>query len=290
MSGVGEHLGRHAPKTWFVRSIISAALSAAIAVYGIRARALTPRGGVAATLVGSLVVHGFQRSGVLLLGCFFATGSALARLPAARKYERGKVARTERQVLANGGVAALAGAAALAFDQSKVTALFAGSLAAATSDTWATEIGLQSGQQPRYILSGTPVPQGISGGVTPAGTIASCVGAFTIAGLTAVLYRRWLLLPVCLASGLAGSILDSVLGELVQRKRRALDSGEIIESASAAETQTVLISGLDWVDNDLVNLACTTAGGLLALALWSVAGQSSNETICGAARLANDRA
>ncbi|MEZ4523276.1 MAG: DUF92 domain-containing protein [Thermomicrobiales bacterium] len=49
--------------------------------------------------------------------------------------------------------------------------------AAATSDTWATELGIRSGQMPRYVLSGRPVAAGLSGGITPAGTLASVAGA-----------------------------------------------------------------------------------------------------------------
>ncbi|HXO86332.1 MAG TPA: DUF92 domain-containing protein [Gemmatimonadales bacterium] len=188
---------------------------------------LTRRGTVAALAVGLATVYGFGWRGVTLLLAFFVSSSLLSRA-----VEGGR-GRNERQVLANGGVAALAALAGS-------WPAFAGALAAATADTWATEIGSHSPTPPRLITNGRPVPAGTDGGITLLGTAGGIAGALLIAVLARVLVPGGFLMPVAVA-GIAGMLLDSLLGATLQGR-------------------------LTWLDNDAVNLAATAAGaGLAAL-------------------------
>src|SRR5258705_3442951 len=91
-----------------------------------------------------------------------------------------KTSRNHRQVLANGGVAALAALAG-----SRIA--FAGALAAAAADTWASEIGRHSRTLPRLITNGKPVPAGTDGGMTLLGTAGGFAGAVFMAGFGVVL-------------------------------------------------------------------------------------------------------
>ena len=161
---------------------------------------------------------------VLLLAFFFSS----SLLTTAAKGGEGR--RNERQVLANGGVAALAALAGS-------WVLFAGALAAATADTWATEIGRHSRTQPRLISNGMPVPAGTDGGITLLGTAGAIAGAWFIAGLSFLLGQRSLL--AIAAAGVAGMTVDSLLGATVQGKVR-------------------------WMNNDAVNLAATLTGAVCA--------------------------
>jgi uncharacterized protein (TIGR00297 family) len=215
-----------------------------------------------------LVTHRFGGKGAALLGLFFTSGSGLSRLPGAKARSAGNLARTERQVVANGGVAALAAIGSYRINHSLAVVALAGSLAAATSDTWATEIGLQSGQKPRYLISGDLVAPGMSGGITPAGTLASVAGALAISAFAGVLYGNPRFVPVVFSAGMTGSIVDSALGELVQVKRRSNTTGGLTERVHDGSQPTSYAAGWRWVDNDLVNLACTLTGGLVAFALW----------------------
>src|SRR5258705_5645214 len=87
-----------------------------------------------------------------------------------------QTSRNHRQVLANGGVAALAALAGSWIG-------FAGALAAAAADTWASEIGRHSRTLPRLITNGRPVPAGTDGGMTLLGTAGGIAGAVFIAGV-----------------------------------------------------------------------------------------------------------
>lgn len=126
-------------------------------------RLLTRDGALGAVVVGASVfgLGGWQPS--LLMVVFFFTSSLLPRvLGRARQSER----RHFWQVMANGGTPTLAVwlaflAPALA---ERAWLAYIASLACATGDTWATEIGMRFGRQPRLILTGAPVPPGTSGG------------------------------------------------------------------------------------------------------------------------------
>jgi uncharacterized protein (TIGR00297 family) len=200
-------------------------------------RWLTTAGAAAALAVGGATVWGVGWRGVLLLLAFCVSGSLLTR---------GGGRRNARQVVANGGVAAVA---ALAGSWSA----FAGAVAAATADTWATEIGAFSKTAPRLITSGVPVARGANGGITLLGTAGGVLGAAVIAGLAWVLGPRaggpgsthpGGLVAVVAVAGVAGMLIDSLLGATLQ--------------------------GPDdkWMNNDAVNLAMTLAGAGIAAAAW----------------------
>ena len=185
-------------------------------------RWLTGRGATAALAVGLATIWGLGWRGFALLLAFFISSSLLTRGGGRR--------RNARQVLANGGIAALS-----ALLGSWLA--FAGSLAAATADTWATEIGRHSPIAPRLITNGTRVPPGTDGGMTLLGTAGGIAGAGFVAGLSYVFGQRS---PLAIAlAGVAGMLVDSLLGATVQGKVR-------------------------WVDNDAVNLAATLIGAACA--------------------------
>src|SRR2546425_12354550 len=84
---------------------------------------------------------------------------------------------------------------------------FAGSLAAATADTWAREIGRHSPIAPRLITNGTRVPPGTDGGMTLLGTAGGIAGAGFVAGLSYVFGQRS---PLAIAlAGVGGMLVGS---------------------------------------------------------------------------------
>ena len=196
---------------------------------------LTPGGVAAAALVGGAVAWGLGWGALVPLFAFLLTGSLLSK-------RAGVVAapRNARQVVANGGVAAIAAIAHL-------WPAAAGAIAAAAADTWATEIGSRSRRPARLITTGEPVPHGTSGGITALGTAGGAVGAVTIALLCAYAAPelRWRGCLLVVISGVTGMIADSMLGATLQARR--------------------------WLDNDAVNLLGSLTGALTAAGatLWT---------------------
>jgi uncharacterized protein (TIGR00297 family) len=263
--------------------LLSYALAAAIGYAGYRARALTAGGAVAACLVGGTVFAFGGLGWALLLVLFFVSSSALSfvgasdprKERAAETFDKGG-RRDAAQVLANGGVAALAALLSQLVEPRLAPLFFGaftGALAAATADTWATEAGVLSNRTPRLITTGRPVPPGTSGGVTLLGTGAAATGALLI-GVAAVLLSPITNLAIppvpfigsvlFAAAGLAGSVLDSALGATAQASYVCPRCEKPTESRlHRCGTTTTLARGVPWITNDLVNLAATAAGALV---------------------------
>ena len=258
------------PDTLTARIAIGGLLALAIALLARRAGSLAPSGAAAAVVVGTVCAAAGWGWGALLVA-FFVASSALSRLGARRKEARtaGVVAkggaRDAWQVVANGGPFAAAALLSLLAPGEGWMVLGAGALAAATSDTWATEIGTLAGGAPRSILGLRPVPPGTSGGVTLAGTLAALAGAAFVAALAWGL--RWPSAGAILVGGIAGSTADSLLGATVQARRWCDRCGTGTErELHLCGAPTRRHGGLSWLDNDGVNLACALAGALAALA------------------------
>lgn len=238
----------------------------ALAAGAWRARSLSPGGAVAAFVVGWLACMAGWTWAALLLA-FFIGGSALSRLPLARAVDVEAIvakgaARDAAQVFANGGVFAIAAVGWLSSANPAWPAIAAGALAAATADTFATEVGIRVGGAPRIPGSFRVVPRGTSGAVTAAGLLASAGGAALIA-LLAATFGLAPGLPI-LAAGIAGSLADTALGATVQEGRRCDACGADTERAQhACGAATRHARGLAWMDNDVVNAATTVVGGLV---------------------------
>lgn len=255
------------------RLAIAVAISLAISLAARRARSLSVGGAVAATAVGILAILAGWKWGVLLL-IYFATSSALSRLGADKKCTRTASViakggeRDATQVAANGGVFAIAAALAVVAPEHGVawTALGVGALAASASDTWATEVGTLIGGIPRSILGFEPVPPGMSGGVTLAGTLAAVAGAAFIALIAVFLGWPARVGFAAFLGGVAGSTIDSVLGATLQTRRWCDRCGRETERMiHDCDTPTRRSRGLAWLSNDAVNFVCGAVGGLLAL-------------------------
>jgi uncharacterized protein (TIGR00297 family) len=249
---------------------VGAVLSAAIAFAAYRARALTAGGAVGAVVVGTATYGALAGPGAAVLLTFFITSAGLSRIRSARKsaavLDVGKDGpRDGAQVFANGGIAAACALLALALD-ARYAFAFAGAFAAATADTWATEIGTLAKQPPRSILTLRPMSAGLSGGVTSIGTLAGIAGALAIA-LVAHLLGPHALVPVACA-GIAGMLVDSILGASVQALRFCPNCKRATErEPHTCGANTTLVRGCAWLGNDAVNLAATLTGAAVAFAL-----------------------
>lgn len=205
---------------------------------------------------------------------FFVSSSLLSRLFRERKATvEADYAKTGRrdfgQTLANGGVAA---AAALAFgitQDSRYLGVVLGALAAANADTWATELGVLSPTWPRLITRFQPVAPGTSGAVSLVGSLAALGGAVLVGVAAAVPDASWWVrLPWIAVAGLAGSLLDSLIGATVQGVYWCPTCAKETErTVHRCGTHTTLHRGFAWIANDTVNFLATLAGGVIGFLL-----------------------
>ena len=240
-----------------------------MAVLAYRAATLTGSGALAASLVGTLVLHGTGWEGGGVLAAFFVSSSLVSRgAPAPPGLDPKSDRRDHRQVLANGGVAA-AGALLGLRDPQLGVWLLTSALAAAAADTWATAFGARSAVPPRLILDGRVVPPGTSGGITRLGSAGGAAGALLVAAVGALAAGTPALLPVAALVGFGGMVLDSSLGAAAQGRFRCVECAERSEwRVHRCGRPTTHEGGLVWLDNDGVNLAAGAGAAVVAWAAW----------------------
>jgi uncharacterized protein (TIGR00297 family) len=255
----------------FLRLACGILLSLGIAVPAGLLGSLSLDGVLGAILVGTLTLGLGGWPWGLALVAFFISSSLLTRwrregkLPLADLQAKGG-RRDLGQVLANGGLGALLAVLSALFPHPLWPAAFVGALAAATADTWATEVGALSPHPPRLLTTGRPVAVGTSGGVTLWGLGAAFGGALFL-GVTFFLAGGglfWEAVPLALLGGLAGSTADSLLGATLQGLYRCVSCGKETERREHCGRPTVPVRGLPWLTNDGVNFLATLVGALLS--------------------------
>lgn len=199
--------------------------------------------------VGVLIYLGAGFTGLALLALFFGMGTAASAWRVADKRRLGLAEanqgrRTASQVLANAGIAALLGLLGW-LDAGHAAAyqlLVAGSFAAATADTLASELGNVYGRCYYNVLTWRPDTRGLDGVVSAEGTLLGLVGSALVAGAyclgagTAAGFG-WVVL-----AGAIGNLVDSLLGATLERR--------------------------GYLGNDAVNFCTTLAGAMVAAAGW----------------------
>jgi uncharacterized protein (TIGR00297 family) len=117
---------------------------------------------------------------------------------------------------------------------------FIGSIATATADTLASEVGVV--EQPRLITTFKKVPPGTDGGISIVGTAAGIIGAGII-GVSAYILGIFpdplVTLKVSIIAGTVGCFVDSILGAVLERR--------------------------NYISNEYVNLIATITGAALGI-------------------------
>lgn len=161
------------------------------------------------------------------MGVFFLTSSFLSRYKSKMKEHLGELhekgaARDWAQVAANGGTAAIAGLAHFISPDPVWIIVLAISIASANADTWASELGVLSRQQPVSIKSFKRVPRGTSGAISGLGTAASAAGSLLIALIGGYLFGEgvgWILSVFLF--GVTGALLDTLFGAIFREDLNA---------------------------------------------------------------------
>jgi uncharacterized protein (TIGR00297 family) len=253
---------------------ISLLTLSAISVYF---RLLTASGSLAALMTGSFVYFSFGWKGIVLLGLFFMTSSLLTKWKKEFKLSQNTVntedkkGRNAGQVFANGGVGILAAAGYLWTQDAVWYIIFAGAMATAAADTWASEIGVLSKKKPFHLKEWRYTEPGLSGAVSVLGIMAAISGALFISISFHLLNPFSVLLVfILMTAGFLGNLADSFIGAWFEQRYRCEVCKWETEAAIHCDRKTVRIFGLPWVTNDLVNFISTLIGALLAggLYLW----------------------
>ncbi|MFB6172374.1 MAG: TIGR00297 family protein [Haloarculaceae archaeon] len=200
----------------------------------------------------AVVLGGYGWFAVLI--AFFAFGGLSSKFRYEEKLARGVAqenegARSSGNVLANSAAAVVAvlgfaASARLGVDPLVFLFAFTGSVAAAMSDTFSSEIGGLY-DDPRLVTTLRPVDPGTDGAVTWQGEVAGLLGAVLIA---AVALPFFALSPpgvaVVVVAGFAGMTIDSVLGATLEGGVLDNQGVNLVATASAAVVAAALAVAL----------------------------------------------
>ncbi|NPA23194.1 MAG: DUF92 domain-containing protein [Crenarchaeota archaeon] len=156
-------------------------------------------------------------------------------------------------------------------------------LATSNADTWASEIGVLYKGKPRLILRPSlSVEPGTSGAVSPLGIAASLGGAATIACVGALAtrlteyvlydlnYSVHMIFIIVLVSGFIGEVSDSILGYLLQEKRRCRVCGTICEHEYHCGEPTEHLWGRKGIKGEHVNMMSQAVSAVTCILLVSL--------------------
>ncbi len=268
---------------WPWSLILIVGMMVLIGVIALKKQSLDVSGTIAAVVMGVMVLWCTRFGGFFLLLLFFVGSNVVGKVSKRiRQQSLGELLiekkgskRDMMQVLANGLMATLG--ALMWYCTGKLTALvlFGAALAEATSDTFAGEVGRLSKKPPVSIRTLTPVPKGLSGGITLLGTAAAFLSSLVIALFWAVFFKDSLgstsdfffALGIIAITGFMGCIVDSYLGACAQAHYRDPETGELTEKEYKDGQHLELVQGLRWVDNDMVNLLSNIFSAVFALGM-----------------------
>ncbi len=231
-------------------------------------RSIDLSGFIAGLLVGVIFVLGGGLPATFMLITFFLVGSAFTKYKYGLKEELGAAelkggARTWRNVAANLFFPTFMLLIHSLTSWEPAMLAFVSSLAGALSDTLGSEIGVLSADPPIMIHTMRRVPPGTSGAVSTLGTLASLIGAVLIA-IEAFSFSMIgiIQLPLTVALGFSCSLIDSLLGALLQVRYKCIEDNRIVEDPSLCNGGARPVRGVRWLDNHAVNLTST---GVIAL-------------------------
>jgi uncharacterized protein (TIGR00297 family) len=264
-----------------IELVVGISLIAILAFVAIKARAIDFSGAIAGAAICLVVFIAGGFSWLLVIVAFFVISSILTMYRYDYKKQLGSAqekggVRSWPNTVANGSIAGLAAVAEIITHQDIFIVAFLGAVAAAMSDTVATEIGLLSKSKPRMIVNlRRYVEPGTSGGVTLIGEIACLASAIVITGIGISLdllsggYKELSAAAIAVVSGaIIATNFDSLLGGTVQGRNQCTVCGARTEALTHHGVATASLTGKRLMDNNAVNLVATFSGAIVSIALF----------------------
>jgi uncharacterized protein (TIGR00297 family) len=202
---------------------VGSAVNVAVATAGYLAKTVSLPGAVCGAAIGIVVHVATGWAGWLLLLATFGVAVVATRMGMTRKTLMGIAEprggrRGAGNAIANTGVAASAAALSMvSHAEGAALIAFVAALAAAGSDTMASEIGKAWGRRTYLVPTFRLAAPGTSGAVSVVGTAAGLVGALALGslGIAAGLMPAGALIPV-LAGAAIGSLAESAMGATLE--------------------------------------------------------------------------
>ncbi|MEO2117694.1 MAG: TIGR00297 family protein [Methanocaldococcus sp.] len=226
-----------------LRLFVSILVVCVLALLIKKSKCLDNNGIICSSIMGFILLYFCGFKYLILLLSFFVLGVLVSKVGLEKKRSK-KIAETcrgLRNVLANGLIPILFAILTI-FGFNWALIGYISSIAAATSDTFSSELGVLSNEKPRLITTFEVVEKGTDGAITTFGTLAGVLGAFLIGLFGYLLFGDIRIILCSTIGGMAGNLADSLVGALFERK------------------------GI--LNNEHVNLIATIVGGLVGILIY----------------------
>ena len=136
-------------------------------------------------------------------------------------------------------------------------------------DSVSSDVGTLSKKQPYDIFKRKRIDSGLSGGMSILGTLSSFICSILISlSMYLVLNLKVLDLVIITIIIFGQTIIDSLLGSCVQVKYKCKECGKIVEKNKCCNKVTSKISGVSWINNNMVNLLSSIVITLISIAIY----------------------
>lgn len=141
------------------------------------------------------------------------------------------------------------------FKDIKFYVMFYCTIGSSLADTLASSIGSLSKKIPLNPLTFKKMKKGESGAISVLGLIASALGGVTIGLIYYLKYSIIINYIIIIIMSFLGSYIDSLLGSCAQARYKCFKCNEIVEEKLHCGNITKRISGLSWINNNVVNFS-----------------------------------
>lgn len=255
--------------------------SSLISYIAYKKSSLNINGLLAATTLGTAIYFfgGLWFFNIMI--AFFLSSSLLTKFKSTNKdnidklYEKDGT-RDHIQVFVNGGIGLILSIFYYIYNNPIFLLAYAVSFGVATSDTWASEIGVLSKDKPLSILNFKSMEKGMSGGISILGTIFAFLGSAFIALVFFIAYiaiyndviQGFTYFLICLIMGFVGSIIDSILGASIQAQYYCKATESFTEKKAYNNKPNSLVKGFSIINNDIVNLVSNLISTMMIFFLF----------------------
>jgi len=234
---------------------------------------LTPMGTALAVILDVAVSLAFGNAGFIMMVVFLVGGVLVDKVKRLVKNSPATEAKSDRsrdavQVVANALPAFILSVSFFVTGQSLFILAYAATVAEAFADTCGSGFGALS-RHTYDLFRFRKAERGMSGGMSVIGTLAQALGALAVSLIPTAfgLYDQKSALAVAFVAFL-GTLVDSLLGSLLQVKYRCSVCGKLTERREHCGEPSYRVSGVSFIDNDAVNLSSGVITALIALIVF----------------------
>lgn len=190
---------------------------------------------------------------ILLFEYFFIFFISILRKKLNKR--KNKDSRKFLQILINGGLGTLFVILYGVFKDINLLIISIISVSGCFIDSVSSDIGTLSKNNPYDIFKHKKIEKGISGGMSILGTASALLCSIIISlSLYLVLNLRISDLIIITILIFSQTIIDSLLGSCMQAKYKCIKCGKINEKSKCCDKESKQISGISWINNNMVNL------------------------------------